>query len=62
MIIGGIEISTWNKSNIVTFVDCDCGQLAKRELRKHNQFKCEDCKKNTNCIKETMSQLMKKMK
>ncbi|MDU3951476.1 MAG: hypothetical protein E7H07_11585 [Staphylococcus epidermidis] len=28
----GIEISTWNKSNIVTFIDCDCGQLAKREL------------------------------
>ncbi|EPI11633.1 hypothetical protein [Enterococcus faecalis] len=41
----GIEISTWNKSNIVNFVDCDCGQLAKRELGKHNQFKCEGCKK-----------------
>ncbi|BBD26504.1 hypothetical protein D5663_14490 [Enterococcus faecalis] len=41
----GIEISIWNKSNIVTFVDCDCGQLAKRELGKHNQFKCDRCKK-----------------
>lgn len=37
----GIEISTWNKSNIVTFIDCDCGQLAKRELGKYNQFKCD---------------------
>ena len=36
----GIEISTWNKSNIVTFIDCDCGQLAKRELGKYNQYKC----------------------
>lgn len=30
----GIEISTWNKSNIVTFIDCDCGQLAKKRTRK----------------------------
>ncbi|MDT2201481.1 hypothetical protein, partial [Enterococcus faecalis] len=41
----GIEISTWNKSNIVTFIDCDCGQLAERELGKYNQFKCDSCKK-----------------
>ena len=41
----GIEISTWNKSNIVTFIDCDCGQLAKRELGKYNQFKCDSCNK-----------------
>ncbi|ANU71940.1 hypothetical protein [Enterococcus faecalis] len=40
-----IEISTWNKSNIVTFIDCDCGQLAERELGKYNQFKCDSCKK-----------------
>jgi hypothetical protein len=39
----GIEISTWNKSNIVTFIDCDCGQLAKRKLGKYNQFKCDSC-------------------
>ncbi|MBO6462029.1 hypothetical protein [Enterococcus faecalis] len=30
----GIEITTWNKTNVVAYVDCDCGQLARRELEK----------------------------
>lgn len=46
----GIEISTWNKSNIVTFINYDCGQLAKRELGKHNKFKCISCNKELQII------------
>ncbi len=38
-----IEITTWNKTNVVTYVDCD--QLARRELGKYNHFKCSSCKK-----------------
>ncbi len=41
----GIEITTWNKTNVVAYVDCACGQLARRELRKYNHFKCSNCKK-----------------
>ncbi|MBO1138245.1 hypothetical protein [Enterococcus faecalis] len=41
----GIEITTWNKTNVVVYVDCDCGQLARRELGKYNHFKCSSCKK-----------------
>ncbi|MGC2993320.1 hypothetical protein ACPTI2_10920 [Enterococcus faecalis] len=40
-----MSISTINKSNYITFVDCDCGQLAKRELGKYNQLKCNSCKR-----------------
>ncbi|WP_225620652.1 hypothetical protein [Enterococcus faecalis] len=36
----GIEISIWNKTNVVTYIDCDCGQLARKEIGKYNQFKC----------------------
>lgn len=38
----GIEITTWNKTNVVAYVDCDCGQLARRELGKYNHFKCSN--------------------
>jgi small-conductance mechanosensitive channel len=43
----GIEITTWNKTNVVAYVVCDCGHisLARRELRKYNHFKCSSCKK-----------------
>ncbi|HGC5945095.1 TPA: hypothetical protein ACIZC1_002594 [Enterococcus faecalis] len=41
----GIEISSWNKGNIVYYVQCDCGQLAKREYGKNEQFKCSLCKR-----------------
>ncbi|HBI2077918.1 TPA: hypothetical protein I0H43_RS13610 [Enterococcus faecalis] len=39
----GIEITMWNKTNVVAYVDC--GQLARRELGKYNHFKCDNCKK-----------------
>ncbi len=29
----GIEITMWNKTNVVVYVDCNCGQLARKELR-----------------------------
>lgn len=41
----GIEITMWNKTNVVVYVDCDCGRLARRELGKYDYFKCNDCKK-----------------
>ena len=41
----GIEITTCNKTNVVAYVACDCGQLARRELGKYNHFKCSSCKK-----------------
>lgn len=42
----GIEINTWNKSNIGTFVDCDCGHLAIRKNNTDRQiFRCSLCKK-----------------
>lgn len=41
----GIEITTWNKTNVIAYVDCDCGQLARRKLGKYNHFKCNTCKK-----------------
>ncbi|MFQ6835541.1 MAG: hypothetical protein ACLRSZ_12900 [Enterococcus faecalis] len=40
-----LEITAWNKTNIVAYVACDCGQLARREREKHNHFKCSSCKK-----------------
>ncbi len=36
----GIEITMWNKTNVVVYVNCNCGQLARKELRKYNHFKC----------------------
>ncbi|ANU72139.1 hypothetical protein [Enterococcus faecalis] len=45
----GIEISIWNKTNVVTYIDCDCGQLARKEIGKYNQFKCSSCKKGFCC-------------
>lgn len=41
----GIEIRIWNKSNLIAYVDCDCGQLARREIGEYNKFKCSTCKK-----------------
>lgn len=41
----GIEITTWNKTNVVAYVACDCGQLARKERGKYNQFKCSSCKR-----------------
>lgn len=41
----GIEITTWNKTNVIAYVDCDCGQLARKEIGESNRFKCSSCKK-----------------
>ncbi|EOH1637471.1 hypothetical protein ACLSNP_002751 [Enterococcus faecalis] len=39
----GIEITSWNKTNTVFYVQCDCEQLAKREYNRHEHFKCSLC-------------------
>lgn len=41
----GVEIGAWNKIKVVAYVECDCGQLARRELGKYHRFKCSHCKK-----------------
>ncbi|EGO2510932.1 hypothetical protein JWS72_002908 [Enterococcus faecalis] len=41
----GIEITNWNQGNIVFYVQCDCGQLARREYGKNEHFKCSLCKR-----------------
>ncbi len=41
----GIEISRWNKENIVYYVQCDCGQLARRDYERNEHFTCSLCKR-----------------
>ena len=41
----GIEITTWNKTNVVAYVDCDCGMLAERIRWKRTEYKCKSCGK-----------------
>lgn len=38
-----IEISRWNKGNMVYYIDCECGKLAKRLLRETKEFQCSSC-------------------
>lgn len=45
----GVEISMWNKSNTVTYIDCECGMLATLDYRTHGQFHCSHCGK---CFKK----------
>ncbi|EGO2713071.1 hypothetical protein IDE33_002614 [Enterococcus faecalis] len=40
-----IEITRWNKGNIVYYISCDCGKLAQRKEWKNTEFKCNFCKK-----------------
>lgn len=39
----GIEITRWNKDNIVAAIDCDCGQLAQNVRGNLELFKCAEC-------------------
>ncbi len=31
----GVEIRTWNKRNLVTYIDCECGMLASLDYKNH---------------------------
>ncbi|WP_242384588.1 transcriptional regulator [Enterococcus faecalis] len=44
----GIEITMWNKTNVVAYVDCvdcDCGMLAECIRWKRTEYKCKSCGK-----------------
>lgn len=38
-----IPIVRWNKGNTVYYIDCDCGNLAKRSIREKREFECFNC-------------------
>lgn len=40
-----IEITRWNKGNTVYYIDCMCGNLAKRSFLVHKEFECLNCGK-----------------
>ncbi|EJG4482815.1 transcriptional regulator [Enterococcus faecalis] len=38
-----IEITRWNKGNIVTYISCDCGELAALIRWKRTEYECKSC-------------------
>ncbi|MEB7954639.1 hypothetical protein [Enterococcus faecalis] len=39
----GIEITRWNKGNLVYKIDCDCGRQADRVIGMYETFVCSNC-------------------
>ena len=39
----GIEITRWNKGNLVYTIDCDCGRQADRVIGMYETFVCSNC-------------------
>lgn len=38
-----IELTRWNKGNMIYYIDCMCGNLAKRGIRKSQEVICPSC-------------------
>lgn len=40
----GLEINQFNKSSIVSAIDCDCGNIAKKDLHNRTVYVCPECR------------------